>query len=160
MFHINISNISICKWHIQISSMDSTNLATALYLSYIAMIIFSLGFALNYNLCGACYDSGFLTYIGLINCVFELFIISGILTCTESLLAMFKFIYAVWFHYLVYRFNQPFNSTASRALSNHFINQDIIHSLKTYHHQHYIDYHLVVIALSYIPLNNTNTPMS
>ena len=79
--------------------MDSNNLVTAPYLSYIAMIIFSLGFALNYNLCGACYDSGLLTYFGLINCVFELFIYIGILTCTESLWTMFKLIYAVWIKY-------------------------------------------------------------
>ena len=103
------------------------------------------------------------TYFGLINCVFELFVIYGILTYTESLLAMFKFIYAVWIHYLVYRVNQPFNPTAPQARpsqSRSKINKVIIHSLKTHHCQHYIDHRLVVIVLSYIPLNNANTPMS
>ena len=112
---------------------------------------------------GACYDLDFLAYFRLVNDIFELFIYLGILTCTESLLAVFKFIYAVWIHYLVYHVNQPFHYIASRphrSSHRYSFNKVNIHSFKTHHRQHYIAYRLVVIALSYIPLNNTNTPMS
>ena len=79
--------------------MDSTNILTGLYLSSLAVIIFNL---VSLKLSTTIYGGRVMfqaTYFGLINCVFELFIYIGIWTCTESLLAVFKLIYAVWIKY-------------------------------------------------------------